>query len=103
MPALVRLYIRSIIIGFCLAAVFTLLLIALDIANLRHLMTSSTAGLMAILLMVFFNGIVFSGVQFAIAVMSMAESGPPSGRRHRISDFWAGFRRPARVKLPARR
>lgn len=82
MPALVRLYIVNIAIGFVLACIFTALLIGLDVARLRHLVTASPGGWLAVVMLVVFNTIVFAGVQFAIAVMRMGETeGPRGGRR----------------------
>lgn len=98
MPELVRLYIRQVAIGFGVAAVFVALLLWFNVANLRHLIFSSSNGLLALFLLFFFNGIVFAGVQFAIAIMSMAEKpasrddffgpggGLMSGRNERIPD-----------------
>lgn len=73
MPELVRLYIRQVAIGFGIAAVFVALLLWFNVANLRHLVFASSDGLLALFLLFFFNGIVFAGVQFGIAVMRMAE------------------------------
>jgi len=73
MPALVSLYIRNIIIGFLLAIVFVGSLLGLDVAHLRHLIGTSPMGWVAVTMLVVFNAIVFSGVQFAIAVMRMAD------------------------------
>lgn len=75
LPELVRLYLRNIALGFLLALVFTGLLLALDVAHLRHLTLETTGGWLAIVMLVAFNTIVFSGVQFAIAVMRMADPG----------------------------
>ena len=73
MPRLVRLYIQQTLIGFGIAAVFVGLLFWFNVANLWHLVTHSDVGLLAAFLLVMFNGIVFSGVQFGIAIMRMAE------------------------------
>ena len=59
--------------GFALACVFTGLLIGFDIAHLRHLVVATQGGWLAVLMLVVFNTIVFAGVQFAIAVMRMAD------------------------------
>lgn len=85
MPKLVRLYIVNVAIGFALAVVFVGLLVALDIANLRHLVLEAEDGWLAGVMMVMFNGVVFASVQFAIAVMRMAEddSGPKGGLREK--------------------
>lgn len=100
MPKLVRLYIVSIAIGFALAAVFVGMLAALDIAGLRHLMRSTSGGWIALLMMVFFHGILFSGVQFAIRIMLMAEDdGPKGGLRQRIRHVLA----PVHAVSPSRK
>lgn len=86
MPKLVRLYIVNIAIGFLLAVIFTTALISLNIANLRHLVTSVSAGWVAVAMLVAFHTVLFAGVQFAIAVMRMAEDPgrPDFGRRIRV-------------------
>lgn len=73
MPALVRMYIRHVLIGFAIAAVFVAALLWFNIGNLWHLVSTSPVGWMAAAMLFFANAIVFSGVQFAIAVMQMAE------------------------------
>ncbi len=73
MPKLISLYIRHTIIGFVIAAVFVALLLWFDVVGLRHLVTHTEGGYLAVFLLVMFNGIVFSGVQFGIAVMNLAE------------------------------
>lgn len=75
MPKLIRLYIVNVAIGFALAVIFTALLIAFDVAHLRHLVFSSGSGGVAVFMLVIFHTVLFAGVQFAIAVMSMAEDG----------------------------
>ncbi|MDO8313345.1 MAG: hypothetical protein Q7T25_15545 [Sideroxyarcus sp.] len=85
MPKLIRLYIVNVAIGFALAVAFVALLVLLDIAHLRHLVLETTGGWLAAIMMVMFNGVVFAGVQFAIAVMRMAEdnNGPKGGLREK--------------------
>lgn len=73
MPKLVRLYVVSVATGFALAAVFVALLLAFDVGGLRGLVRKSDQGLLAVGMLVFFNGIAFAGAQFAIAVMRLAE------------------------------
>lgn len=73
MPDLIRLYIIQTAIGFAVAAVLVALLLWFNIANLWHLVTHSDAGLLAVVLLWLFNGVVFGGVQFAIAIMRMAD------------------------------
>lgn len=79
MPKLIRLYIAQVAWGFVISAVFVGVLLALNVANLRHLITSSEIGFIALVMIWFMNGIVFAGVQFAYKIMSMAEK--PQGPR----------------------
>ncbi len=81
MPKLVRLYITQVAWGFAISAVFVGVLLAMNVANLRHLITGSEIGLIALVMIWFMNGIVFAGVQFAYKIMSMAEKpqGPLGG------------------------
>ncbi|MBZ4023430.1 hypothetical protein CKO11_13285 [Rhodobacter sp. TJ_12] len=79
MPQLVRLYIRNVFYGAGLSAVFVGLLLGFNVANLRHLIFTSDIGYIALGLLFIFNTVVFSGVQFGIAVMGMAEKEPPRG------------------------
>lgn len=79
MPKLVRLYITQVALGFIISAVFVGVLLAFNVANLRHLITGSDIGLVALLMIWFMNGIVFAGVQFGYVIMSMAEK--PKGPR----------------------
>ncbi|MPQ93168.1 hypothetical protein [Thioclava sp. JE_KL1] len=79
MPELVRLYIKNVIIGFFIALAFVGLLLGFNVGNLRHLIFTSDIGYIAMALLIVFNTIVFSGVQFAIAVMRMAEDDDSSG------------------------
>ena len=84
MPKLVRLYIRQTLIGFVVSAVFVGLLFWFNVANLWHLVTHTDGGVLAAFLLFMFNGIVFSGVQFGISIMRMAEredEGPRGGVR----------------------
>ena len=102
MPRLIRLYIRSVLTGFAIAALFAAMLVWADVGNLRHLVLGSRDGLLAAFLLWFFNGIVFAGVQFALAIMLLAEGdGPRGGRRLRL----VAPQRPVPVRLaaPARR
>jgi hypothetical protein len=93
MPELVRLYIRSIALGFGISAAFTAGLVWWDVAGIGHLILGSDIGWVAALMMVVFNGIVFSAVQFAFRIMAMAEDdeGPKGGH---------GAREPVLVPVP---
>lgn len=95
MPALVRLYIQSVALGFLLSAAFTAGLLWLDVAGIGHLILASDIGWIAVAMLVIFNGIVFSAVQFAFRVMAMAEpEDDPTGGR--------GVREPVMVPAPVR-
>jgi hypothetical protein len=97
MPQIVRFYIRHVLIGFALSAVFFALLLWFDVAGLRGLVLGSDAGLLAGLVFWVLNGIVFAGVQFGWAVMSLGrndDEGPKGGRRIGLV--------PVRVPAPAR-
>lgn len=91
MPNLVRLYVTSIVVGFVLAVLFTALLLMLDIAGLRHLVLGSAAGRLGGLMLVAFNTIVFSGAQFGIAVMHLADSQLPPGGLRQFDGSSAGL------------
>ena len=87
MPKLIRLYITHVAIGFGIAALFVGLLLYYNIANLWHLVTHSQEGWLAVLILWVANGIVFAGVQFAIAVMRMKDDDddePRGGLRQHV-------------------
>lgn len=92
MPRLVRLYIMQSIIGFLLSGVFVSMLLWFNVANMWHLVSGSSAGWLAGFLLFMFNGIVFSGVQFGIAIMRMADTN---------DDDTGGKRQPEPVLNPA--
>ncbi len=103
MPHLVRVYIRQVIIGFCLSAVFVTGLLALNVANLWHLVTSDSAGWIAVMMLWVFNGIVFAGVQFALALPSGRDDDSGRGRRRMIPVMLAEpVRVPVRSEPPRR-
>lgn len=82
MPHLVRLYIRQVAIGFAISAGFVTTLLYLNVANLWHLVSHVHGGWIAVLMLWVFNGIVFAGVQFALALpRGHGEDGPKDGRR----------------------
>ncbi len=88
MPKLIRLYITHVAIGFGIAGLFVGMLLWFDIAHLRHLILNSDKGWLALLVLWLANGIVFAGVQFAIAVMRLKDDDddePRGGRRHRVA------------------
>ncbi len=83
MPKLIRLYIVNVAIGFALALAFTAMLIGLDVANLRHLVFADRMGWVAVFMLVVFHTALFAGVQFAIAVMNLAQDDKGGGKGRR--------------------
>jgi hypothetical protein len=81
MPELVRMYIRHVAIGFAISALFVGLLMWGNVMNLRHLVLHANGGWLSGFLLWFFNGLVFAGAQFGIAVMNMGEPSDPDGGR----------------------
>lgn len=83
MPKIIRFYIINCLIGFAAAGAFTGLVFYFNVANLWHLVSGSDIGLMAAFVFFMLNGIVFAGVQTAVAVMLLAEKdegdGPQGG------------------------
>ncbi len=73
MPDLVRFYITQVLIGFVIAAIVVAGILWFDVAGLGRLVAGSDVGLLAALMLWVFNGIVFAGVQFAVAFMNMAD------------------------------
>ena len=83
MPQLIRLYIRQVIAGFGISALFVGALLYYNVAGLWGLVSNSDVGIIAVLMLFMFNGIVFAGVQFSIAIMWMNDDTPRGGRRDR--------------------
>lgn len=79
MTKLIKLYLRNIFFGFGLSAIFVGLLMYFNVANLWHLVSSSSMGWVAGVMLFMFNGIVFAGVQFGIAIMRMEDEDEPKG------------------------
>jgi len=87
MPRLIRLYIVQSAIGFAVSAAFVAMILWFNVANLWHLVTHDSAGLLAVFLLWLFNGIVFSGVQFGISIMRMAERDDTPGGGTRLPEY----------------
>ena len=100
MPKLISLYIRQVLIGFAIAAVFVAMLLWFDVAGLWGLISNDPSGLIAVTMLWISNGIVFAGVQFAIRIMMMAEkrSDPRGGRPIHVD-----MTRPIRVEATVKR
>ncbi len=80
MPKLIRLYMVNVLIGFAISAAFLGVVLVLDVAGLRRLILTTPSGWIAGFLFFLSNGLVFAGVQFAIAVMALAEDDTPTPR-----------------------
>ncbi len=87
MPKLVHLYIKQVLLGFGLSALFVGGLLYTNVGNLWHLVTSSDIGMIAVIMLFMANGIIFAGVQFAIVIMRMghADDTPKGGKRQPIA------------------
>lgn len=81
MPDLIKMYIKNVLIGFAIAAGFVAMLLWFNVMNLWQLVSHSDAGILAVVVLWFAHGIVFAGVQFAWAVMAMAERNDQGPRR----------------------
>jgi hypothetical protein len=68
MPRIFRLYLLSAVNGFAASLGFVTLILVFNVANLRHLVGTSDIGVMAAVAFWVLNGIVFSGVQFALSL-----------------------------------
>lgn len=73
MPDHIKLILRHAAFGGVIAAVFVGLLLAFNVANLWHLVTHSTGGILALGVMFAFFWITFGSVQIGIRIMMMAE------------------------------
>ena len=99
MPKLISLYIRQVAIGFAISAAFVAMLLFFNVANLWHLVSSSSDGILAVIVMWVLNGIVFAGVQFGIAIMRMKEDDTPGGGTRRALPVMLAEPVPVRVPV----
>lgn len=102
MPKLIRLYIQSVAVGFALSAVFVAMLVWFDVGGLNSLVLGSGMGWVAAVMLTVSNGIIFSGAQFGIRIMMMAEEDDPprGGRRGRVPGVPVPVRVPAQAAKP---
>jgi hypothetical protein len=85
MPKLVRMYLTHVALGFALSALFTAALLWLDVGRLGHLVSHTAGGAVALVMLFMFNGIVFAGVQFAIAIMRLEGDDTQGGKPRRLA------------------
>ncbi|MGQ3671899.1 hypothetical protein ACT6QG_05825 [Xanthobacter sp. TB0136] len=71
MPALVRFLVTHALIGIALAAAFVGVLVALDVARLGTLVSTSPDGILAVALLTAGLAVTFGSVQMGFAVMLM--------------------------------
>lgn len=83
MPRLIRFYLMNCAIGAGIGLVFTALLLATDAGGLRHLVFEVRGGWLGGVLLVLFHALLFAGVQFGIAIMSLAGDAGAGGGRTR--------------------
>lgn len=100
MPKLIRLYITQVFTGFGLSAIFVSLLLYFNVANLWHLVSNTSGGLIAVVMLFMFNGIVFAGVQFAITIMRLAQDDTPKGGKRGYLPVNQGEMIPVRIEAP---
>ncbi|MBU2981858.1 hypothetical protein KO498_08525 [Lentibacter algarum] len=101
MPKLIKLYIVNVAIGFGVAAVFVGLLLWFNIGNLQHLISTSDKGWIALLALWIANGVIFAGVQFAIAVMGMKDDDDDEPRGGTRSHVHVHLAEPIPVRVTA--
>ena len=99
MPELIRLYIRSVAIGFAISAGFAVVLVWQDVMGIGRLVLASPQGWIAALMLFISNGIIFAGVQFGLRVMLMAGD---DGRGGGLRQHDVAMPEPAPVRAAAR-
>ena len=96
MPVLIKLYIRHSFIGFGISAIFVGILLYFNVMNLWAMISHDKSAVLAVFILWFFNGTIFASVQFAYAVMSLAEKPSSSGggglRSYVLAPIKAGAR-----------
>jgi len=101
MPFLIRFLVRHAAIGVGVATIFVAALVALDVARLGTLVTTSGDGLLAVVVLTFALGITFGSVQMGFAIMLMSDRDEPRrGHRVRLTRL---VPRPVRVTASPRR
>lgn len=98
LPRIVRLYIFNCLIGFTLSGIFTAAILYWNVAGIGHLVAAVPEGKLALLVFFMLNGIVFSGVQTGVVIMSMDYDDDDSNRGTRVPVL-----EPALVPVPAAR
>jgi hypothetical protein len=71
----IRFYLRSVALGYFIAAAFVAALLWGDVVGLRHLVMEVRGGFLGAFLIWFFSGVVFTGAQASVALLLQAEEG----------------------------
>lgn len=89
MPDHIKLILRHAFFGFLIALAFVAGLLALNVANLWHLVTHTDEGPIAVLMLVVFCTITFGSVQIGYKIMTMGEEDdePRGGKRDAVRVF----------------
>lgn len=78
-----------------MSGVFVALLLYFNVANLWHLVTHTSGGAVAVIMLFMFNGVVFAGKQFSITIMRMARNDNVGGGKRqpaitgKLAPVWA--------------
>lgn len=79
MPDHIKLILRHAAYGFVVALLFVVALMAFNVANLWHLVTHTSEGPIAIVVLTVLCGITFGSVQIGYKIMTMGEEDEPRG------------------------
>jgi len=73
MPDHIKMILRHAFYGFLIALAFVAGLLAFNVANLWHLVTHTSEGPLAVVLLVVFSTVTFGSVQIGYKIMTMGE------------------------------
>ncbi len=73
MPAHIRFILTHAAVGFGISIAFTALLLWFNVANLWHLVTHTTEGPIAVIMLVVFGGITFGSAQIGYKIMTLSK------------------------------
>jgi hypothetical protein len=90
MPDFIKMMLRHAFYGLLIAIAFVAGLLAFNVANLWHLVTHTSEGPLAVVLLVLFSTVTFGSVQIGYQIMSMGEDDddePRGGKRDALRVF----------------
>lgn len=79
MPDHIRMILKHALVGFGISVAFTVMILAFNIGNLWHLVTHTTEGPIAVLMLVVFGTITFGSAQIGYKIMTMGEEDDEQG------------------------